>query len=97
MCLMGWDSLKVCVAYQIGNERHTNLPYHQSQLHAAKPIYEELPGWKTDISAITNPNQLPSAAAGYIDFLEAQIGVPIRLVGVGPGREQYLDRNDRGV
>lgn len=95
--LDGLDSLKVCVAYQIDDELHTTLPYHQSELHAAVPVYQELTGWKTDLSGVTSPRQLPAAAAAYLEFLESQIGVPIRLVGVGPGREQYLDRNDRLV
>ena len=86
------DSLKVCVAYDVDGERVEHLPYHQSDLHKATPIYEELPGWKSDISQITNPDDLPSAAADYIAFLEDQIGCGIRLVGVGPGREQFLDR-----
>lgn len=89
--LDGLDSLKVCVAYDIRGARHEQLPYHQSELHAATPIYTELPGWGTDISKITNPDALPKNAADYIAFLEDQIGVPIRLVGVGPGREQFLD------
>jgi adenylosuccinate synthase len=86
------ESLQVCVAYEINGVRHEQLPYHQSELHAATPIYEELPGWGTDISKVTNPDHLPKNAADYIAFLEAQIGAPIRLVGVGPGREQFLDR-----
>ena len=86
------DSLKVCVAYDVDGERVEHLPYHQSDLHKATPIYEELPGWKSDISQITNPDDLPSAASDYIAFLEDQIGCGIRLVGVGPGREQFLDR-----
>ncbi|MEM8706445.1 MAG: adenylosuccinate synthase [Actinomycetota bacterium] len=86
------DEVKVCVAYEIDGVRHDHLPYHQSDLHKAVPIYETLPGWKTDITNVTNPADLPSAAADYIAFLEQQIGVPIRLVGVGPGREQFLDR-----
>jgi len=90
--LDGLDSVKVCVAYDVDGERHTQLPYHQSALHSAVPIYEELAGWKTDISAVTLPGDLPAQAADYIAFLEDQIGVPIRLVGVGPGREQFLDR-----
>ncbi len=90
--LDGLDTLKVCVAYEIDGKRVEHMPYHQSDLHSATPVYEELPGWGTDISAITNPDDLPAAAADYIAFLEAQIGVPIRLVGVGPGREQFLDR-----
>ena len=95
--LDGLDLLKICVAYEIDGEHCHHLPYHQSQLHATTPIYAELPGWKADISAVTNAGQLPSEAARYIDFLEDQIGVPIRLVGVGPGREQYLDRKARNV
>ena len=86
------ESLKVCVAYDVDGERVEHLPYHQSDLHKATPIYEELPGWQSDITQVTNPDQLPSAAADYIAFLEQQIGCGIRLVGVGPGREQFLDR-----
>ena len=86
------DEVKVCVAYEIDGVRHDHLPYHQSDLHKAVPIYDTLPGWKTDISGVTRPDDLPAAAADYITFLEQQIGVPIRLVGVGPGREQFLDR-----
>ena len=90
--LDGLDSLKVCVGYESDGKRYDHMPYHQSVIHSARPIYEELPGWKSDISAITDPVDLPPQAAGYIEFLERQVGVPIRLVGVGPGREQYLDR-----
>ena len=90
--LDGLETLKVCVAYDVDGKRVEHLPYHQSDLHKATPIYEELPGWGSDISAITNPAELPKNAADYIAFLEDQCGAPIRLVGVGPGREQFLDR-----
>ncbi len=90
--LDGLETLKVCVAYDIDGSRVEQLPYHQSDLHEATPIYAELPGWETDISAITDPADLPKHAADYISFLEDQCGAPIRLVGVGPGREQFLDR-----
>lgn len=84
------DTLKVCVAYEIDGERVTHLPYHQTDIHKATPIYEELPGWKTDLSELTERHQLPAEASQYLDFLEEQIGVPISLVGVGPGRRQFL-------
>ena len=87
------DTVKVCVAYDVRGERVTHLPYHQSDLHAATPIYEELPGWKTDLSQITETHQLPPAAEAYLAFLEEQVGVPVTLVGVGPGREQFVHRN----
>ncbi len=87
-------SVKVCVAYQLGDERVVNLPYHQSQIHAAKPVYSELPGWETDISRATSLSDLPQEALDYLDFLEDQVGVPIVLVGVGAGREECIDRSE---
>ncbi|MCB0958907.1 MAG: adenylosuccinate synthetase, partial [Acidimicrobiales bacterium] len=65
----------------------------QSDLHAAVPVYEELPGWKADLSQITETHELPAAAEAYLAFLEEQVGVPVTLVGVGPGREQFVHRN----
>jgi len=86
------DTVKVCVAYDVDGVRHTHLPYHQSDLHAAVPVYEELPGWKTSLAEATRPGELPKEAEDYLAFLEEQVGVPVRLVGVGPGREQYVNR-----
>ena len=86
------DRLKVCVAYEADGRRYEHMPYHQSVIHRVTPVFEELPGWGTDITGVTSPDGLPGAAADYIAFLEDQVGVPVRLVGVGPGREQFLDR-----
>lgn len=88
------DTVKVCVAYDVGGERFEHLPYHQSDLHAARPVYEELPGWHTDLTQATEAHHLPAAAHRYLDFLETQVGVPIRLVGTGPGRDQFVHRRD---
>jgi adenylosuccinate synthase len=85
-----FDTVKVCVAYEAGGQRFTHPPYHQSTFHQVTPIYEELPGWKTDISGATELGDLPQAARDYVHFLAEQIGVPVRLVGVGPGREQFV-------
>ena len=82
--------LQVCVAYELDGEVYEHLPYHQSVMHKVTPVYETVPGWQTDLSNITERNQLPREALNYIEFLEAQIRTPIRLVGVGPGREQFL-------
>ncbi|MFP5326710.1 MAG: adenylosuccinate synthase [Acidimicrobiia bacterium] len=83
-------SVKVCVAYEIDGRTTRDLPYHQSDLHAAKPVYEELPGWQTDTTKATEPHQLPKEARDYVAFLSKQAGVAIDLVGTGPGREQYV-------
>jgi adenylosuccinate synthase len=86
------DTVKVCVAYDVRGVRHDHLPYHQSDLHAARPVYEELPGWKTDLTKATEQHHLPREAEDYLAFLEEQVGVPVRLVGTGPGREQFVHR-----
>jgi adenylosuccinate synthase len=88
------ESLKVCVAYDVDGGRLEHLPYHQSALHKAKPVYAELPGWKTDLTAITRKDQLPKEALDYVAFLGEQVGVRIGLVGVGPGRDQFLHFDD---
>src|SRR5579884_2926730 len=85
-----FDTVKVCVAYEADGERYTLPPYHQSVLHQVTPVFEELPGWRTDLSGATSLNDLPAAARQYVAFLAEQIGVPIKLVGVGPGREQFV-------
>jgi len=84
------DSVKVCVAYELEGVRFDQLPYHQSVLHKVTPVYEELPGWQQDLSGITHRSSLPKAARDYVDFLASHVGVPIRLVGLGPGREQVV-------
>ena len=68
------------------------MPYHQSVLHKVRPIYAELPGWLTSTSHATEAHHLPAQARDYLAFLQDQIGVPIRRVGVGPGREQFVER-----
>ena len=83
-------SIKVCVAYEAGGVRYDFPPYHQSTLHDVTPIYEELPGWQTDISHCTSFDQLPKNAQDYIHFLATTTGVAISVVGVGPGREQFV-------
>jgi adenylosuccinate synthase len=88
--LDSFETLKVCVAYEANAERYEHMPYHQSVLHDVTPVFEELPGWQTDLSGATELHHLPGAAKDYVEFLADQSGVPIRLVGVGPGRDQFV-------
>ena len=89
--LDAFGSVKVCVAYEVRGKRVDQLPYHQSDLHDAVPVYEELAGWSTDLTEVTEVHQLPHRAREYAGFLAGQVGVPIHLGGVGPGRAQYVD------
>ncbi|MGH9211163.1 MAG: adenylosuccinate synthase [Acidimicrobiales bacterium] len=88
--LDAFDTVKVCVAYDADGRQFERFPDDQSLLHAVTPVYEELPGWSTDLSDCTEPHDLPPAARDYLAFLEQQVGVPIGLVGVGPGRDQFV-------
>ena len=85
-----FETVKVCVAYEAGGQRFVHPPYHQSTLHQVTPVYEELAGWRTDLTGVTSLSEMPPAARDYVAFLADQIGVPVGLVGVGPGREQFV-------
>ena len=84
------DEVKVCVAYEVDGQRIEHLPDNQSVLHRVQPVYETFPGWGSDLTEATEPGHLPPKAKDYVAFLEQQVGVPIRLLGVGPGRDQYV-------
>jgi len=88
--LSAFDTLKVCVAYEAGGVRYEHVPYHQSIVHEAKPIFEELPGWRTDLAGATAVEDLPATARAYIELISRHAGVPVTYAGVGPGREQYV-------
>ncbi|HUF33551.1 MAG TPA: adenylosuccinate synthase [Acidimicrobiales bacterium] len=83
-------TIKVCVAYEIDGQRVEHMPYHQSELHRAVPVYEELPGWQEDCSQARTLDDLPAKACDYVLFLAEQGGVPVSYVGVGPERLQTV-------
>jgi adenylosuccinate synthase len=84
------EEVRVCVGYEAGGVRYDHPPYHQSVLHDVTPVYETLPGWGVDLSGVTDYEQLPGAAKSYVRFIEETTGVPVAVVGVGPGREQFV-------
>jgi len=92
--LSGLDPLRVAVRYRSREGAQLDrFPYHQSILHSATPEYEELPGFDADISECRSEADLPRQARDYLDFVADFVGVPIELVGVGPGREQVVWRD----
>jgi len=84
------ETLKVCVAYDIDGRRVEHLPYHQTDLHKARPIFEELPGWGTDIGDVRTLGELPTAARDYVLALGDLAKVGVSYVGVGPERLQTV-------
>ncbi len=89
-CLGAWDRIPVCVAYEIDGERVDEMPMTQTEFHHAKPVYEFLPGWRSDISGCRSYEELPANARAYVRRLEELSGAPFWGVGVGPGREQSV-------
>jgi adenylosuccinate synthase len=92
--LSGFAEIPVCVGYEIDGKVHTELPMTQTEFHHAKPVYEILPGWKTDITAARSFSDLPKAAQDYVKFLEAQSGAPISAIGVGQERDATIVMRD---
>jgi len=90
--LSPFETLKICVGYEYDGTTYDYMPYHQTAFHGAKPIYEEIEGWSSDISDINSYEKLPKAAKAYIDRLQELIGAPITMVSVGPSRDQTILR-----
>jgi adenylosuccinate synthase len=89
--LSGLDPLRAAVRYRSREGAiFDRFPYHQSILHSAEPEYEELPGFDLDLSECRSEADLPAQARAYLDFIADFAGVPVRLVGVGPGRDQVV-------
>lgn len=83
------EKIPVCVAYEIDGVKTTTFPIGD-KLNRAKPVYEYLDGFKTDISGCRKKEDLPEAAFEYIKFIERYVGCPIKYVSVGPKREDYI-------
>jgi adenylosuccinate synthase len=89
--LSGIGPLRVAVRYRSKEGAVLDtFPYHQSILHSAEPEYEELPGFDLDLGACRSAGDLPQEARDYLGFIAEFAGVPVRLVGVGPDREQAI-------
>jgi adenylosuccinate synthase len=85
------EELRVCVAYD-GEDgtRYDHVPYHQSVIHKVKPVYETLPGWRSEIEGARVIADLPHAARDYVALIERLAGVPVSFVSVGPARDQLV-------
>jgi adenylosuccinate synthase len=89
--LSGIGPLRVAVRYRSKEGAVLDsFPYHQSILHSATPEYEELPGFDEEIGDCRSAEELPQAARDYLSFIKEFVGVPVRLVGVGPDRDQTV-------
>lgn len=85
-----FDKIPVCTAYEVDGEVTHSFPVGH-ELAIAKPVYEYFDGWKCDISSCRKKEDLPENALKYIEYIEKQMGCPIKYVSVGASREQYVE------
>jgi adenylosuccinate synthase len=89
--LSAFETIKVAVGYESDGERYDHFPARQSVLYHCEPVYEELQGWKVDISGVRSYPDLPAPARAYVEYIEEHLGVPIGWVSVGPERSQLIE------
>ena len=92
--LSGMPRLKVCVAYEVDGVRRDQVPLSLEDFEAAKPVFEQVEGWKEDISSAREFGDLPKAARKYVHMLEDVTGVEISLVSVGADRNETIIRKN---
>lgn len=85
-----FDTIKACVAYIVDGQETEDLPF--DMLGDLQPVFTELPGWKTDMSAMQSEDEFPEEFNHYLSFLEEELGVRIQYVSVGPDRAQTIER-----
>ncbi len=90
--LGGFDKVKICTAYEIDGRITKDYPALLDDIAKAKPIYREFDGWSGDISHIRDYDELPKAAREYIEFIEAETGAAVGMIGVGPDRSECIVR-----
>ena len=85
-----FDTIKACVAYKMNGVETNEFPYEIDD--TIEPVYVELPGWKTDMTKMQSEDEFPEEFNAYLSFLEEELGVPVKIVSVGPDREQTIVR-----
>ncbi|WP_019668530.1 adenylosuccinate synthase [Eudoraea adriatica] len=89
--LSGFKTIKICTAYKYKGEKVSHLPYN-IEADNVTPIYTEMKGWEKDLTKMTSAEQLPETLNDYIDYLEKELEIPIKIVSVGPDRKQTIHR-----
>ncbi len=88
--LDSFDEIRICAGYDVDGTSHDSFPYDLSVLDRARPVYETIPGWRTDTSGARNLEDLPAAAQAYLDRIRQLTGVSINFVSVGTRRDQII-------
>jgi len=87
-----FENLKVCTAYKINGVETKDFPTDSNLMDSIVPVYEDVPGWKSDTTKLTDYQDLPQAARDYVKRMEDFLGIPVAIVSVGPQRKATLTR-----
>jgi adenylosuccinate synthase len=85
-----FETIRICVGYRIDGNDVENYPDLPDVLHRAEPVYVDLEGWQSDSTTARMPADLPPQAQAFIRLIEEQVGVPVRIIGVGAERDDYV-------
>ena len=88
--LDGFDSIKVCTAYELDDKEIDRFPVDSVLLDRCRPIYEEVPGWQGSSAGLTQASQLPPGAMAFVRRLEELLGIPASIISTGPKREEAI-------
>ncbi len=88
--LSGMEELRICVAYRHRGKKVTGFPADAQRLGEVEPVYETLPGWDADLGTCRKVEELPASARDYLAVIGQRLGAPVRIIGVGPQREQTI-------
>ncbi len=86
--LSSFENIKVCVGYELNGKQLKSFPTDVERLSSVKPVYEILPGWNSDISKCLSYSELPDKTKNYLNFISEKSGIKIKIVSVGPKRQQ---------
>ena len=90
--LTGLDPIRICTSYTLRGENIDYPPELTEDLAECTPVYEDLPGWETDLTKVKSYKELPENAKNYVTRLEELMKVPINYISVGPGRAQTFKK-----
>ena len=89
-CLDSFGSIKVCTSYKVDGKETDQVPF--DTFASIEPVYTEFKGWNTDLTGCRKESELPEAFRNYISFMENYLGVPIRIISLGPDRDATIMR-----
>jgi adenylosuccinate synthase len=88
--LDGLETIKICIGYELDEEKIEDFPLDVALLNKCTPIYEDFSGWQTSTIGVTNYSDLPENARAYLEWIENKLNIPIDIVSTGPDREQTI-------